>query len=176
MGRKVGNIGGWSAAAPTAGFSLIELVTVVAIMAVLAVGVSMTAVAGRGGAESDLKVFKRSFSQSRALAVQGRHIRALQISPSGMRIAQWHNGEWRLSDHQSQWHGGATFVEDPVGRQYGGPITGPITGLTTGLIAGRGGPKVIFLPNGQTTAVRSVFAGLAACHSDGWSGLICDAG
>jgi len=140
-----------------AGVTLIELVVVVAVMATLAVGASLSAGRSTSNAQSDLLTFRDVYSQARALAVHGAEQRGLVISALGYRVALWRNGDWQLSERLQPWRGAVTYLTEG-GRR-----------------ARSGQPNLIFLANGQTSAF-SIQLGRARCNSDGWTGLICNAG
>jgi prepilin-type N-terminal cleavage/methylation domain-containing protein len=140
-----------------AGVTLIELVVVVAVMATLAVGASLTAGRSTTGAQSDLSAFRDAYSQARALAVHGGEQRALVISAQGHRVALWHDGDWQVSGRLQRWRSSVSYLQE------GGRRAGPDQ------------PNLRFLANGQTSAF-SIQLGRTQCHSDGWTGLICNAG
>ena len=136
-----------------AGFSLIELMVAVAILAVLAVGV--TVVAGRSTSpfERDVARFQRAFETQSALAIHGAQRRGLRITPLGMRTARHENGRWVWSDNSIGWDTSVSVsVQDPV----------------------IGAPDIVFLANGQNSRFDVVFASARRCQSDGWTGLTCD--
>jgi len=140
-----------------AGVTLIELVVVVAVMAVLAVGASLSAGRSTSGAQSDLSRFRDAYDQTRSLAVHGAEQRGLVITSQGRRVALWREGDWQISKRMQPWRG-------------------PVSYLVKGGRRGRPGqPNLIFLANGQTSAF-SIQLGRVRCHSDGWTGLICNAG
>ena len=76
-----------------AGITLIELLVVVAVLAVLAGGVTSTAVRGQGEASAaDAQSFARAFDLARHLAVHSRQSQGLQSTPT----------EWRLMRRTAQ--------------------------------------------------------------------------
>ncbi|CUH63475.1 type II secretion system protein H [Thalassovita gelatinovora] len=143
-----------------AGFTLIELLIAVAIMAILAVGVSLSA--ARGPQErSDLALFREQFNSTQALAIAGGQSRGVQVSPRGLQMAQRTAAGWQVSDRVLRWRGRVS-LRVPFGTEPGGRDT----------------PDLVFLATGQVTEFDIVFADrgrVESCHSDGWTGLICDA-
>ena len=139
-----------------AGFTLIELVVVVAVMASLVLGVTLTQGAGRSRGESDLVAFQTAYDQARSLAVHGQVRRGLLLEAKGRRLAKWRGEDWQLSEQLQPWRGRVSYL-----------IEGPRALQDT--------PNIVFLPNGQTSAFSIQFDRIG-CRSDGWTGLICDAG
>lgn len=136
--------------------TLIELVVVVAVLASLGLGVTLAV--GRGGqrAESDLRAFQSAYDQARSLAIHGQVRRGLLLEAKGRRSALWGAEGWQVSDQLQPWRGQVSYLVD-------GPQ------------ARRDAPNILFLPNGQTSAFRIQFDQIG-CRSDGWTGLICEAG
>jgi len=139
-----------------AGVTLIELVVVVAVMASLVLGVTLTVGRGGGRSESDLRSFRSAYDQARSLAVHGRVQRGFLLSAKGHRMAWWHSDGWQLSEHLQPWRGRVSYL------------------VKTPRVADDR-PNILFLPNGQTSAFSIQFDHIG-CRSDGWTGLICDAG
>ncbi|PCJ04067.1 MAG: hypothetical protein COB16_11540 [Rhodobacteraceae bacterium] len=142
--------------ASDAGVTLIELVVVVAVMASLVLGVTLTRGLGGASGESDLMSFRATYDQARSLAVHGQVQRGLALSAKGRRIAWWRGDGWQISEQLMPWRGRVSYQ-----------IEGPSAAQET--------PDIIFLPNGQTSAFSIQFESIS-CRSDGWTGLICDAG
>jgi len=137
-----------------AGVTLIELVVVVAVMATLVLGVTLTRRAG--SRDGDLVAFRNAYDQARSLAVHGQIRRGIALSAKGRRLAQWRGADWQISEQLQPWQGRVSYhVEGPQVAQ--------------------GAPDILFLPNGQTS-VFSIQFDRINCRSDGWTGLICDAG
>lgn len=140
------------------GFSLIELLIAAAVLAVLAVGASLSV--GRSGSarDSDQTLFQRNFEVLQQLAITGGQSRGLEITPRGMRLALRDEAGWQISEREQRWRGRVSVVTQ-----------GPNRGGDT--------PTVIFLATGQSTPFDVVFRSddaVLRCRSDGWSGLTCD--
>lgn len=139
-----------------AGVTLIELVVVLAVMASLVLGVTLTRGTGSSRGDSDLRAFQSAYDQARSLAVHGQVRRGLVLRSGGRRIAWWRGDGWQLSEQLQPWRGRVSY-------------------LVAGQPAGRDTPDLLFLPNGRTSAFSIQFDQIG-CRSDGWTGLICDAG
>lgn len=133
------------------GFSLVELLVVVAILAVLAVGATIAG--GRLGS-SDLARFRQGFDTARQLAIAGQQVRGLRVDPDALRSARYTAAGWQVSDSTVRLSGRATLR-----------LTGPQ--------GPREAPQIVLLPTGQSSAF-SIRFGQGRCQSDGWSGLTCD--
>ena len=138
------------------GFTLIELVVVVAVMGSLVLGVTLTRGAGPGRSDRDLTAFRSAYDQARSLAVHGQMRRGLMLSAQGRRIALWRGDGWHVSERLQPWRGHVSYH---------------IEGSTRAEDA----PDIVFLSNGQTSAFSIQFDQIR-CRSDGWRGLTCDAG
>lgn len=148
--------------ASDAGVTLIELLVVVAVLSVLAVGVTLSA--GRAGSagQSDATAFQGQFEAARSLAVHSGQAYGLTLGPKGRRMERRVAGDWEILGPERRWQG-------RVGHNLRGPQ--PY----------EAGPDILFLSNGQTSAFDITFSGRGGatairCHSDGWTGIECDAG
>lgn len=146
-----------------AGFSLIELLVVVAILAILSVGLSLSLGRTVSSAKQDSTLFQSQFDTNRALAISGQHRRGFTIEAKGLRplhLAQnLGSVRWEASQRQIPWAGKVLLDLDR--RSFTG------TDLQ---------PDIIFLRNGQTTAFTIWFgtgASKIQCQADGWTGLTC---
>ncbi len=145
---------------PDAGITLIELLVVITVLAILAVGVSLTAFgSGQQSAQSDKETFRKQFNAARGLAIQGRSARGLNVGPTGLSTAVMKKGDWVIKPILHQWSGTATISRlGPRSKQDA--------------------PDIILLANGQNTAFDVIFSDRRSrpqkCSSDGWTGLICD--
>lgn len=136
----------------TRGFSLIELLVSVAILAVLAVGATLAL--GRARPEqADAALFRQTFLDLRDLAITGQDIRGMRIGPQGMRLARFSKEGWQVSDSEIRWSGRVT-------------LSG--SGYDDGAA-----PQIVLLPSGQSTGF-AVTLGKIQCRTDGWGPLQCD--
>ncbi len=138
------------------GVTLIELMIVVAVMATLAVGVSLGVGRPTTGSDSDLARFQASYDIQRSLAIHGLQHRGVRISGQGLQLLQRQEGRWQAPTPPQPWRGRVSYLAQ-------GPQARPDA------------PNLVFLPNGQTSAFVVTFD-TTRCRSDGWTGLICDAG
>lgn len=139
-----------------AGFSLLETVFAVAVLAVLAVGVSLATGRGISLDQSDADRFQRAYAQQWSLAVAGREPRGLSVSQGG--LSHWRHGPagWtelgKLYDWQSQ-------------ASISGPVVLP------------GQPQIVLMPDGRATSFTAVFSGRrgtqSTCRGEGWSEAPC---
>ncbi len=143
------------------GFSLIEVVVVVAVFAVLAVGVSLSA--GRGGSEkSDMQRFSEQFALVRALAVQGRQTRGIRVTRSGFAHTILMKDGWGELGELRRWQ---KAVKVQIPPRAGGGITS------------QNDPNIIVLYNGQVTDFNIQFGsratGFLRCGNGRGMGLTC---
>lgn len=146
----------------TSGFTLIELMVVVAVLSVLAVGAGL--VASRGGksaATTDLQRFERHIQTARARALQGRQVRGLFVTTRGFQPTVETVDGWDKSQREIRWRGGVTL-------QLGAHRQGPKT------------PHIVLLPDGRVSPFTLSFAPDGSrrivCRSDGSAGVSCDQG
>lgn len=138
----------------TAGFSLIELLVVTAILSALAVGVSL-AFARPGGTETDAARLDQALTRARdmALATGARH--GLELDDAGWRILRYDAvaGAW----------------QDTGGGRWSGTAR-PARPLR------RDAPEVEVLPDGEISPLRIEFyrqAERTVCRAAGWGPVTC---
>jgi len=141
------------------GFSLVELLVVIAVLAILSVGATL--VVSRGGSTSesasDMTRFKTHYTTLRALAIQGRETHGLSVQGAGMRQVRLGEGGWVQAGSMQLWRGKVSISRQAEAHEPGGP-------------------DIRFLANGRTSAFSISFGTGSRCQSDGWTGLTCEAG
>ena len=147
MVRPVGND-------PAAGFTLIELMVVVAILAMLTT--TLTLSVNRPGVAdlSDAKRFQAVFAQLRDEAVMSQQILGLQVDGQGFQRMRWQSGAWDDLGASGSWSG-VVQVLQPTDRS-------PVEFAPSAQI----GPLLIRFEAG---------ASVQTCRTDGWAGLSCNA-
>ncbi|WP_323769593.1 type II secretion system protein [Antarctobacter sp.] len=143
-----------------AGFSLLELMVSVAVLAVLAVGAGLATGSAVSPAARDAERFRRAYDQNWSLAILGRELRGLTVTPDGLMLARKDEDGWDGGALLYDWRGQAHFT-----------ATGPLPDFGT--------PEITFAPDGSSTAFSLVFSSSRGpvwrCASDGWSKLTCAA-
>lgn len=143
---------------PTAGFSLIEVVVVVAVLSVLAVGASLASVS-RDRPPGDHRVFVQSFERAAAQATGARHKQGLLVTSQGITRYNLRAGVWEPLGTQRDWRGQVRMRSDL--RQQGTRA-----------------PNIVILPNGEASVFDISFGRASGdqtrCSHDGFTGLTCD--
>jgi prepilin-type N-terminal cleavage/methylation domain-containing protein len=143
------------------GFSLIELLVVISVLAVLSAGVTITATRrGSDVANPDFTWFQRNYEIMNAFAIEGRQSKGLILDAKGAQVARKTLIGWELVGDEHRWINRVTILRD----------------TTASLDPNQ--PDIVFLANGQTNVFSVTFSSAKApasmCQSDGWTGLICD--
>jgi prepilin-type N-terminal cleavage/methylation domain-containing protein len=148
------------------GFSLLEMVVVVAVIATLSVGASLS-IAARGGA-GDAPRLAETYAALRDAAVLGQEARGLRLLPEGWQVLLPREGGapgWQVSGAVQEIRAEARF------EGAGGPILpAPPDGRPPR-------PDIVFLPDGGVTPFEVVFvtdAAVTACRARGLAGLQCE--
>jgi prepilin-type N-terminal cleavage/methylation domain-containing protein len=152
------------------GFTLIELVVVVAIMSVLSISVSFSAGRSGTGAQSDAARFAALHARLYERAIMGRHSLAVSLGETGWQMLQPDPEDaqsWVAVGRAVEFRGEARFEfsDRNFGRNFGRKS---LDELAT--------PDLVFLSSGQSTPFEVAF--IAAnmtvnCISDGWTGFTC---
>ncbi len=151
-----------------AGFSLVEVMIVVAVLSVLSVAAGLSVGRTGPGQEGDAQGFAAVYESKRLAAILARHPQALALTDTGwtpLEIDPEVPGAWRAAGPEralaGAWRDGAT----------GAPLRGAVAGAAAQA-------DLVFLPDGQTTPVDMRFiarAGEMRCTGDGWGALACRA-
>ena len=135
------------------GFSLIELMIAVAVLAILSTTVVMSVSRPQSGSQSDLVRFQKAYERVRRDAIISREVTALAIRATGYQRLVWRDG-WQDLGARVNWKGEVSVLQ-PFDRDA--PIEFTPSGQVTAL-------RIQFLENDQTTM----------CVSDGWEPLKCN--
>lgn len=144
-----------------AGFSLLELMVSVAVLAVLAVGAGLATGSAISPAARDADRFRRAYDQNRALAILSREPRGLTVTPDALMLRRKTPQGWTAGTRLYDWRGRAQFLAT-------GPLPPPDT------------PDIRFAPDASSTGFAVRFDGRRGaddwrCATDGWSPLTCAA-
>lgn len=146
----------------SAGFSLVELMIVVAILSVLSLGATLAIGMRDRNAGSDATVLRQTYIALRDEAILSKAPRALEISDRSLtRMTRSAEGEWQAEGHEISLDGTAFAT-----RGYGAETTSA------------GDLRVVLLTDGRSSAFEvrlSQGKNLWHCAADGWGTLTCDA-
>ncbi len=137
-----------------AGFTLIELMIVVAVLALLTTTVSLSVSRPRAQGGTDWARFEAVHDRLRQEAVLSRQVLGLEVTTDGYRRLIRRDGDWQAVGEEIGWRGSAALLA---------PFDGP----------------VVFGPSGQSTPVRLRFEGgdgARLCTGNGWVEVTCGAG
>ncbi|MCG6902166.1 MAG: prepilin-type N-terminal cleavage/methylation domain-containing protein [Rhodobacter sp.] len=133
--------------ARSGGFTLIELMVVVAVLALLTTTVSLSVTRPRSQNASDAARFQAVHRRLRDQAVLSRQILGLNVDETGYRQMWWDGKAWQPLGTPARWRG-------PVGGQA----------------------ELRFAPSGQVTPVRLRFDSgdsTVICAGGGWKAMTC---
>ncbi len=139
-----------------AGFSLIELMVVVAVLAILTTSITLSASRPRDGNASDWGRFSALHARLQDQAVLSRQLLGLSVTQDGYQRLRWAGGDWQVLGDRVAWRDEVVLIE-------------PFSALA----------PLEFAPSGQVTPMRARFqAGEAVrlCQNDGWGPVSCVAG
>ncbi len=138
-----------------AGFTLIELMIAVAVLALLTTTVSLSVNRPRTAMASDAVRFQALHARMREQAVLSRQILGLAVDGDGYQRLRWSEGEWRTVGDRGRWRGPVAVLA-PFDR------SAPLE----------------FAPSGQATRLRLRFdgGGGRVCEGGGWVAVTCRAG
>jgi len=135
------------------GFSLIELMIAVAVLAILSTTVVLSVARPQSGSQSDQVRFQKTYERIRRDAIISQEVYAMTISDAGFQRLVW-RGSWQNVGTLVDWRGEVSVLQ-PFDRET--PIE--------------------FTPSGQATPVRVQFLEndqSVMCVSDGWEPLKCN--
>jgi prepilin-type N-terminal cleavage/methylation domain-containing protein len=137
---------------PDGGFTLIELMIAVAVLAVLASLTSLALTRPQGAMASDHGRFLAIHETLSQQAVLSGRMLGLRIDPDGHQRLRLEAGQWVETGAPVRWRG-PVAVQRPFDRRA----------------------PLVFAPSGQGTALQLVF-GDVTCTGDGWAGVTCKQG
>ena len=148
------------------GFSLLEMVVVVAVLATLSVG-AVLALGERRAGPGDATRFAAVHDALRDAAILGQGAQGLSLMPQGWQVLvpDETEGGWKASGAVQKFQGEARF------EGAGGPVL-PRPEINPPR------PDIVFLPDGKVTPFNAVFVtakGVTQCRSHGLAGLQCTA-
>ncbi|WP_417733685.1 prepilin-type N-terminal cleavage/methylation domain-containing protein [Roseovarius sp.] len=150
------------------GFTLLEMVIVVAVIAVLSITATFSVTQRKGG-ESDVLRFGAAYDRLRDAAILGHEPRGVALVPEGWQVLL----PPRPGAPDEGWQ--------PIGRaqKFRGEVrfqsaSGQIIPTELARVAG---PDLVFLPDGQVTRFDISFitnGTVMRCYSAGLNGLACE--
>ena len=141
---------------PDAGFTLIELMIAVTVLALLTTTVSLSVNRPSAGAGSDFARFQGVHARLAEQAVLSRQVLGLRVDADGYQRLAWRGGKWVSDGDRARWRNGVAVLQ-PF------DLTAPLQ----------------FAPSGQVTRLKIRFEAdeqVMICESDGWAGVSCGRG
>jgi type II secretion system protein H len=133
------------------GFTLIELMIAVAVMASLATAVTLSVARPSGDAQTDLRRFTEMHDRLRTEAAISRQLLAVAVDATGYQRLAWDGTAWQQVGPAMTWSG-------PVAVR----------------VPFRSDTPIEFAPSGQVTPFQLQFES-RLCESDGWGPVACSA-
>lgn len=150
------------------GFTLLETVVVVAVIAILSITATF-AVTTRKAGEGDRARFAATYDSLRDAAILGRSPQALALLPNG----------WQILLPERAENGGTVWQQSGKPQKFSAEarFEGEDGAIVPHDLSRAPEPDLIFLPDGQVTPFEVAFIGngtLTRCRSAGFAGLICE--
>lgn len=154
---------------PDSGFTLLEMVVVVAVIAVLSVTATFS-ITDRSRGEGDVIRFAAAYDRLRDAAILGAAPQGIILVPGGWQVlvppapGAAEDG-WQPLGKEQKFRGEARFE-------------GPDGAILPRELPRAPSPDITFLPDGQVSPFEATFIGnetLSRCRSAGLLGLDCDA-
>jgi len=139
------------------GFGLIELLVVLTILAVLAVGVSLSVRSGAG--QNDAALFQQRFADLRHTAIQRRQLHGVAVTNNGLSLLRQTAGDWHVLSQQD-W-------SDGLRSHSAAPL---LLGTQPRLNAR---PDIVILPDGQNSTFSIAFKSGVICEGSA-GGMRCE--
>lgn len=150
------------------GFTLLEMVVVVAVIAILSITATFAATTRRAE-DGDRARFTAAYDRLRDAAILGRSPQALAIVPEG----------WQILLPAFSENGGTVWQPSGKPQIFSAEVRfeGASGAIEPRDLSRAPTPDLIFLPDGQVTPFEVAFIGngtLTRCRSAGFAGLICE--
>jgi type II secretion system protein H len=143
------------------GFSLLELLIVITILAILTISVGYSTTLGdpKSDARDDASRFVSVFNELQSAAILSQNRKGLDISQKGWLVYHFDDraGNWDSDNRKVKWKGDASLL---VKQRKDTPYD----------------PDIIIMPDGRHSAFAVTFIHEGAsqlCSSDGWTGVLC---
>jgi prepilin-type N-terminal cleavage/methylation domain-containing protein len=145
----------------TQGFSLLELLVVITVLAILTISVGFSTSLGdaRTASGDDANRFVSVFKELQSGAILSQSRKGLDVSQKGWLVYHFDpsQGNWDNDDRPVKWKGDASLL---LKSRKNSPYD----------------PDIVIMPDGRHSAFAITFVsgGVSQmCSSDGWAGVIC---
>jgi type II secretion system protein H len=143
------------------GFSLLELLIVISVLAILTISVGYSTTLGdpKSDARDDASRFISVFNELQSAAILSQNRKGMDVSQKGWLVYHFNDraGNWDSDRRKVKWKGDASLlVKKPKDTPYD--------------------PDIIIMPDGRHSAFTITFIHGGAsqlCFSDGWTGVLC---